>query len=427
MADEPVKPEAPQASPQEPASSADKDTRRQRAAPTIDLKATELNDAPKPDAASAEPAASATVKPGPLSSPAVRLGVAAGSGAVAVVVVLAVLWSKGVLPVGVTSSSATDAKIAALEKQVTELQSRQPAPAGDDALAQRVGKIEDTLAKLPPSDPAVADKLAAADKAMKSLGLALTALNQRTDTAAGNATDARKAADAAVKAVADLQTSIASSAASGAAGVPRADLDALQQRVAALETQAKAAHDAIASNTSNDNVARLALSAAALREAVASGAPYGDELAAVRALGGDDKALRPLDEFATSGVPSAQALAQELRAMLPALITLWHAQAPSAGFLERLQANASNLVRVTPLDAPAGSDPSAILARVEIDAAKADIVAALADLGKLPDRNLTGQSRAPLQVWIAKAKARQAAVEAARQYASATARALRPQ
>jgi len=427
MADEPVKPEAPQASPQEPASSADKDTRRQRAAPTIDLKATELNDAPKPDAASAEPAASATVKPGPLSSPAVRLGVAAGSGAVAVVVVLAVLWSKGVLPVGVTSSSATDAKIAALEKQVTELQSRQPAPAGDDALAQRVGKIEDTLAKLPPSDPAVADKLAAADKAMKSLGLALTALNQRTDAAAGNAADARRAADAAVKAVADLQTSMASSAASGAAGVPRADLEALQQRLAALETQARAAHDAIASNTGNDNAARLALSAAVLRDAVVIGAPYGDELAAVRALGGDDKALRPLDEFAASGVPSSQALAQELRAMLPALIETSDAKTPNAGFVEQLEANARRLVRIRPMVPPQGDDSSAVLARIEIDASNADIPAALADLGKLPDRNLTDQSRAPLQIWIAKAKARQATVEAARQYASATARALRPQ
>jgi hypothetical protein len=425
MADEPVNPETPQASPEDSASGADKGTRRKRATPTIDLKATELDDTPKPDAANSKPAA--TAKPGPLSSPAVRLGVAAGSGAIVVVVVLAVLWSKGVLPVGAAGSSAADAKIAALEKQVSELQSRSQTPANDDALAQRVSKIEDTIAKLPSADPTILDKLAATDKAMKSLGLALTALNQRTDAAASNAADARKAADAAVKAVSDLQTSIASSAASGVAGVPRADLDALKQRVAALETQAKAAHDAIASNTGNDSAARLALSAAVLRDAVAVGAPYGDELAAVRDLGGDDKALAPLNVFAASGVPSAQALARELRGMLPALIKAWHAQAPNAGFFERLQANASNLIRITPVDAPAGDDPSAVLARVEIDAAKADIAAALADLGKLPDRNLTEQLRAPLQQWIAKAKARQAAIDAARQYASATARALRPQ
>ncbi len=74
---------------------------------------------------------------------------------------------------------------------------------------------------------------------MKSLGLALTALSHRTDDAVANAADARKAADAAAKAVADLQTSIAAAAASGAPARRSAEFEALQKRVAALETQAK--------------------------------------------------------------------------------------------------------------------------------------------------------------------------------------------
>ena len=65
--------------------------------------------------------------------------------------------------------------------------------------------------------------------------------------------------------------------------------------------------------------------------------------------------------------------------------------------------------------------PSAVLARIEVDAAKADIDGALADLGKLPEA-----ARAPAQGWIAKAKARQAALAAARQFAADTARALGP-
>src|SRR5450759_617173 len=97
------------------------------------------------------------------------------------------------------------------------------------------------------------------------------------------------------------------------------------------------------------------------------------------------------------------------------------AQAPESGFLERLQANADRLVRIRPVDAPPGDDASAVLARIEIDAAKADIAAALADLGKLADA-----TRAPAQAWIAKAQARQAALAAARQYAADTARALGP-
>ena len=96
-------------------------------------------------------------------------------------------------------------------------------------------------------------------------------------------------------------------------------------------------------------------------------------------------------------------------------------QAPEGGFLERLQANAGKLVRIRPVDAPPGDDPSAVLARLEIDAVKADIAAALADLGKLADA-----TRAPAQDWINKANARQAALAAARQYAADTARALGP-
>jgi hypothetical protein len=95
-------------------------------------------------------------------------------------------------------------------------------------------------------------------------------------------------------------------------------------------------------------------------------------------------------------------------------------QAPS-GFLERLEANAGKLVRIRPVDAPKGDDASSVLARIEIDAAKADIPAALADLGKLNDA-----TRAPAQAWIAKAQARQAALADARRYAADAARALGP-
>ncbi len=77
------------------------------------------------------------------------------------------------------------------------------------------------------------------------------------------------------------------------------------------------------------------------------------------------------------------------------------------------------LVRIRPIDAPPGDDASAVLARVEIEAASADIAGALADLGKL-----TEATRAPAQAWIEKAQARQAALAAARAFAAQTALAL---
>src|SRR4029077_18144364 len=67
----------------------------------------------------------------------------------------------------------------------------------------------------------------------------------------------------------------------------------------------------------------------------------------------------------------------------------------------------------------AGDDASAVLARVEKEAASAAIDDALTAL-----RKLDGATRAPAQGGIAKAQARQAAVAAARELASQTAHAL---
>jgi hypothetical protein len=88
-------------------------------------------------------------------------------------------------------------------------------------------------------------------------------------------------------------------------------------------------------------------------------------------------------------------------------------QKPPVGFLERLQANAGSLVHIRPVNAPAGDQPSDVLARLEVAAANADITGALADLAKLP-----AAARAPAQAWIAKAKARQKTLTAAHAFAA---------
>ena len=413
MADKRTTPEVPegaqQAAPQDATSGP---RRKKRAAPTIDLTATEM---PSPEAASPpqsdpppapaqEPPAEA--RPGnPISLATLAAGVA---GAATVALVLVALWLAGLLPVRTVASTDTGAQVSVDAKAI-------------DALTPRVSKIEGTISKLPAGDAGVAERLAAADSAMKSLGIALTALNRRSDDTAATASQARERADAAVKMVTDLHASVQEAAKNSSAGISSAELDALQKRMAALEQSAKAARDDIAKASSADIAARLALSAAGLRDAVASGASFAAELAQAKSLGTDDKTLAALAPFATAGVPTAPALAQELRALLPAMLKISGAQAPESGFLERLQANADRLVRIRLVDAPPGDDASAVLARIEIDAAKADIAAALADLGKLADA-----TRAPAQAWIAKAQARQAALAAARQYAADTARALGP-
>jgi hypothetical protein len=413
--------------------------KRKRAAPTIDLSATEVSstpaeNAPAPESQSPPPHENATQpQPEPTSQPppseqphaksdAPARGLSAGiyaaaiasglAGAALVTAVFAALWYAGLLSMRPVQSN--DAEIAALQKQVQELQNR-PVPADDsqavDALRQRVAKIERDIAKLPPGDKTVTERLAAADSAMKSLGVALAALTKRSDDIAAKADQAQEHAAAADKVVTELRTSVQDAAKNPA--IAPAQLDALQKRVAALEQSVKAVRTQIVKVSATDTAARLALSAASLRDAVESGAPYQAELAQAKSLGANDSVLAPLDAFAASGVPANAALAQQLTALIPAMLKAAGAQKAPSGFLERLQANAGSLVRIGPINAPAGDSPSDVLARIEGAAAHADINGALADLGKLPE-----PARAPAQAWIAKAKARQQALAAARAFAA---------
>jgi archaellum component FlaC len=426
--------------------------RGKRAAPTIDLTATEVKPAAAAGEPVAEPAQAAPPPPVPEPPPVASdvppaadntaIGgdserspggffsgptlAASTAGAMIVTLVLFALWLTGWVPIRYAGSTAMRARVAGLEMELRDLKNR-PAGAIDsksiDALDQRIGKIEDALAKLPAGEANVGERLAAADNAMKALGVALAALNKRSDDIAAAAAQARERAEAAEKAVTDLRASVQElnkdAAKSAASGMSPVELDALQKRMAALEQSAKSARDDIAKTTATDTAMRLALSAAALRTAAANGAPFAAELAQVQTLGGDDKALAPLTPFAATGVPTRAALAEALRALAPAMLKASGAQAPAGGFLERLQANAGKLVRIRPVDAPAGDDAATLLARIEIAAANADIAGALADLGKLNDA-----TRAPAQDWIKQARASQAALAAARQFAADSARAL---
>jgi hypothetical protein len=387
--------------------------RRKRAAPTIDLKATEVPTASQPpDAETAEKpdqtsrASSAETQPESQREPdAAGAGarssqngaapwqmLAAGcAGAAIMTGVFLALWFGGFLPVQNVETVRVDSTATA-------------------ALNDRIARIEAAAARPQTLDPSVSERLTAADNAMKSLGIALTALTNRNDETAARAAEARARADAAEKAVAQLRASVQDVTRNTAGSLSPAEVDVVQKRIAALEQAAKA--------LPTDNAARLALSAVALRDAVLSGMPFVAELDEVKSLGADEKVLAPLTPFASSGTPTNTALAKELRALLPALMKSSGAQAPT-GFLERLEANASKLVRIRPVDAPAGDDTSAVLARVEVEAAQAAIDDAIIDLGKLDVA-----TRAPAQDWIRKAQARQAAFAAARQFASEATHAL---
>jgi hypothetical protein len=119
-------------------------------------------------------------------------------------------------------------------------------------------------------------------------------------------------------------------------------------------------------------------------------------------------------------------LGRELAASIQPMIQTAAQQAPSqaasgAGFLDRLQANAEKLVRVTPVGEARGDDRGAMLSRLEQRAAKGDVTGAASELSKLP-----ADARAPFQPWIDKVQARDKAIAAGRRLATNAIAALKP-
>jgi hypothetical protein len=422
--------------------------RHKRTAPTIDLEAEEVQavetasgpvddgpiapspetqpatedaGSPPPDG-SPEPIESATAERASPWVPAVLGGLV---GAVAMTLVGAAIWYAGVLPT--TGSVPADPRVAALEAQLKQLQSRPATPTGNaaanDALTARIVKLEEELQKRPAAAPTgdkeLSDRVTANDNAMKSLGVALTALNRRYDELAASNKDARTRAEAAEKVAADLRSDLQTVSRAASAGASSADLAPLQQRLAALEDQAKSAKAELARTSQSERAARLALSTAAVRDAVLRGVPFAEELAQAKAAGADEKALAPLWPFAASGVPSVKDLGRELNDLLPQLKKDVGTPAPSGGFLERLQANAEGLVRIRPVGSPPGDDTMAVMARLETDAAQGNIDAALTEIGKLPEA-----ARQKASAWVTRAVARQKALTAARDVAADSARSL---
>jgi hypothetical protein len=142
-------------------------------------------------------------------------------------------------------------------------------------------------------------------------------------------------------------------------------------------------------------------------------------LAATQGLGADTTAVAALTPLAATGVPSAAALGQELAALMPALQQAAVPAANDGSLLGRLQANAQQLVHITPINAPPGDAPAAVTARIGVDAAHEDIAAALADIAKLPPA-----AQSVVAAWVQQARAREAALTAARNIAAAALAAL---
>jgi hypothetical protein len=292
--------------------------------------------------------------------------------------------------VGAFSGGRATSQLASIEAQLAELAAR-PAPVSVDPktiddIAARLVRLENAQAapRAPVTDPVVLGRLSATENAVKSLADNIAGLSRRND-----------AIEAALRET-------------------QGRLDRLAATLSDVQTTARAAA------AGSDRAVRLAVSAAALREAVERGSPFAAELAIVKPFAASPAVLGPLERFASTGVPGAAALAQELTTLLQPMLRAAGEPPRGGSFLERLQANAEKLVRIRPIDEARGDDRGAILARIEQRAARADIPGALAEIVNLPPA-----VRAPLEAWIAKAEARGKAIETSRRFAADAVAALK--
>ena len=382
-------------------------SRPRREPPTIDLQATDVSEAPKteakeaevkaeqPEHAAAEPAPEVAPSPSqPASQPVSPWAIAPISGAVAAALVIGVGWVLG----------------------WPAVQAPPPAPqlnaAAIDDLTARIAGLESKTSKpaAPVADPAAATKMEGIEKSVAAL---------RSELAA-----ARTQADKLASAVNEIKSMPRDGSAPAPAAAP-VDLAPLEERLAQTERAAKAQETQIAAIKSaeakaaeakppDDPLLRRVVAASLLDVSVRQGDPFVAPLAAAKPLATNADALKPLDAFAASGIPNANALCRELLTIVPKLAPP-AAEAEttgSNGIIDRLKAGATKLVRIERADAT-GTDRASVVARVTAAALRNDLNEARRELNALAPAD-----RGPAQAWLDKADSREKALAASHKFAA---------
>jgi hypothetical protein len=351
--------------------------RPKRAGPTIDLEATEISGDVRNAAADAQP------EPIPQrASPSALFQViaAAVAGAGAAALVLGVAWFLGWN--AASPFAAPPADTAAI-----------------DGLAARIATVE-SKANAPPTTPAPVPDAAAAAR-IESLEKSSASL--RAELAAARAQSEKLAA-----LVNDMKSTPREPS-------PPPDLSAINERLAQIERATRAQDSATAQEKPADDMPlRRVVAASLLDISVRQGDPYVAALAAARSLTADADALKSLDGFAASGVPTPAILCRELLTLVPKLSppAPENSTADTGDIVDRLKAGAARLVRIERTDS-VGNDRGAVVARVTAAALRNDSTEARRELNTLPSAD-----RAAAQSWIDKADARDAALAASRQFAA---------
>lgn len=286
------------------------------------------------------------------------------------------------------------------------------------ALQAAVAGVHQQLAAVPKVD------IGPLESRVAILSTALAAL--KSDMAQGSgaaqaATEAKAAVGPLAARLDDLDKRVLALQ-SGLQAVPKVDLGPLETSAAALDKRLMPLEAYFAAPKSGTQVtearqngsaaetraAPLAVIAQGVLGALAAGRPFAPEAKALAALGASDDVRQPLEAVAAAGAATDADLLSGFAALRDQIVV---AAAPvSTGtVLDRMMANAQNLVKVSRTGAGSGPDADAASSRIEADLKGGALAAAAAEWEALPEA-----SRARSADWGARLKARIAAEKAAR-------------
>jgi hypothetical protein len=298
-------------------------------------------------------------------------------------------WPSPAAPAPTQSSAAAPADLA-LRAQIQQLVDRvgtleqRPAAApanggngeaaaGLSALTQRIDALEQRPAAAAP-DTGVAD-------AQKALADRLAALEQKVSAAAGNAQAAQEL---------------------------RGEVDSLKQQVTSVNQAVTQRQDAATAAQA------LVLAAGQLRASLSGGQPFQQDLQAVRALNiADTGVTQPLDAvapYAAKGIPTRAQLTDRFEPLAGEIVRA-DIRGEGNGWIDSAVGKLSTLVTVRREGGGVvGTTSDAVVARAEAALSEGNLAKAVEELSTL--QGPAAQTAGP---WLADAKARLAADQAARQ------------
>jgi hypothetical protein len=276
------------------------------------------------------------------------------------------------------------AELAALEARLGEAMARLPDPAALDRLESDLAALESRIAALEAVPAPVAPDLSA-----------LTELERRLSAIEALPAEGGASTAALTARLADLERRLSALP----QGVDQAEVDAALARLAEAEAEAARRAEAAAAEAA---AAARDRALAALRAAVASGAGFEAELAAL----GDPALSERLAPHA-AGVAALSALQAEFPGPAREALALARAASGEAGWGARLVDFLAAQTGARSLTPREGDDADAILSRAEFALGEGRLADALAEL-----RGLDAALQAPLADWIARAEARLAVDQA---------------